>query len=535
MATRAPDEAVPHVPEADTFDFRTSLQTLRQAVRVHLWFVFATVVLTIGLVGLYIVVWPPVYEAEVIIAADSEKDAQRAAFYQGWNVFRKDGLQEEAALATSPPVLRTVVERLDLRYDDVYHPFMSYVVHLWGESWVGRRYRAVKAWLFPPAPSPYTPTAAEIERGKVLKDFKEGVRVTQVGEASIGLLQVKASNQKVAEIANAIIDAYLEQRRERYIREAQQAYESLREEADKVVAELEQLDRELKKFRADNGLILLFEKDKAQIGQWLLLRSQVTDLEAAIADQENALAVVNRQLAGEAEQISSARVFRDIAAQERIVKLEAAVASARQVYQPDAPEVRELEEQIASAMSGIAAAGPAVTVRNAMRVGESYEQLRARRNAIESQLAGARASVTIKKAEAERMRALLDAVPEKMQVNHEYERRQRLLEAKYNGLNEKLGMAAVSMATARSAPPAMRVVDRAAVPEKPVWPRTNLLLLGAAALGLLLGVVGALLLELVFARANERRLANPADGYRLLAIVDRDDKFVERIYASRAR
>jgi uncharacterized protein involved in exopolysaccharide biosynthesis len=130
------------------------------------------------------------------------------------------------------------------------------------------------------------------------------------------------------------------------------------------------------------------------------------------------------------------------------------------------------------------------------------------------------------------MRALLDQIPAKMQVNREFERRQSVLEAKYTSISEKLTIAAVSMATARSAPAAMRVVERAGVPSQPVWPMTRLMLLAAVIFGLLLGALGALLLDLIFARATRLRLDGAAD-YRVFAVVDRDGGFLDTAYPAR--
>ena len=127
-------EAIPYQPEADTFRFASSLAMVRQSLFAHPWLVLTTTFLAVGLVALYVWIWPPVYQAEVMISADSEKDMGRQAFYQGWNIFRREGLTDEATLMISPPVLKEVITRLDLKYDDMYHPFTSYVTHLWSVS-----------------------------------------------------------------------------------------------------------------------------------------------------------------------------------------------------------------------------------------------------------------------------------------------------------------------------------------------------------------------------------------------------------------
>ena len=524
-------EAIPHDAEADTFNFQVSLATLRQAVISRKWVVVAITLLTIALVVLYIWAWPATYEVELMISADSDKDTSRTNFYQGWNTFRRDALADEAALMTAAPVLKDVAQRLDLKYADVYHPFMSYLTHLWTESWVGKNYRKVKLWIFPKKPSPYDPSPEEVERYKMLTDFKEGVKLAQVKDASIGLLIVRASNQRVAEIANTIANVYLEQRRDRFVQEAQEAHKALRDETEKAQEEMDALDREVKQFRAENGLLLAFEKDRVQLGQYQTQRAVIGDLEAAIADNENALKVVNRQLASESEAMGSDRVFKDTAVQDRLTKLEIQLAHAKQLFQPTAPEVRELEEQIRIASASIDGARSPGAVRNPLRVGESYEVLRAKKNAIESTLAGSAAALQAKRAELERVRALVERLPEKVKVSQDYDRKQSILETRLRVLSDKLSIATVSLATARSAPSALRVVDYAVAPEQPVWPKTKYFILGAILSGLLLGVSAALLLESVFVRVNRHRLWDKDEEYRLFAIVDRDEKFLNSLYA----
>lgn len=523
-------EAFEHNAEADSFQFSGALATIRRAVSAHRWVVLATTLATTLVVSLYVYIWPPTFQAEVMLAADSEKDIQRTAFYQGWNVFRREGLTDEATLMAGPPVLREVADRLNLKYEDVYHPFLRYSIHLWAQSWVGRNYRQLKLWLIGAEPDNRGMTPAEIERAKTLSDMEQGVSVKQVGEANIGLLVVKGSNQRVAEIANTIADVYLKQRRDRYINEARQAYESLTEEATRTQAELDQLDRQVKAFRAESGAVLLFEKDRGLIGQWLVMRSAVTDLEAAAAQNEASLKKVNEQIAAEGSKLASDKLFRQDADKDRLPRLQQQLIAARQSFQPDSREVRDLEEQMKAALAGIEDNNQSVVVRNSLRVSESYETLLAKKLALESGLNGTRSALAVKRAEAEHLRVLLEQIPEKMQLNREFERRQTTLENKYAGLAEKLTVATVSMASAKSAPAALRVVEPAHVPESAVWPQTKLLLGGAVVAGGIFGVIVALLLEVAFERVNRNRLTGRNGSPRLFAVVDQDEKFLRTLF-----
>lgn len=533
MTTTSPilrAEAIPYHPEADSFHFGGALQTIVQAVRTYKWVVFATILATTGLVGAYVWIWPPVFQAEVMVAVDSDKDAQRTAFYQGWNIFRKEGLIDEGVLMTSPPVLKEVIQRLDLKYEDVYHPFARYAIHLWTQSWLGRNYRKAKQWILGTEQRPGALTPEQIERGKVLSDMESGIAIKQMGEASIGLLTVKGSNYRVAEIANTIVQVYLEQRRERHIAEASQAVKSLGEEAGKTKAELEQVARRIREFRAASGTSLLFEKDRGQINQFLMLRASITDLRSVIEENQASIQVLDRQLALEGENLKSNRLYVQDAQKDRLPKLELALAAARQSYQPDSREVRDLEAQIREAQQAIAPGDRAVIVRNSSRVSDNYEQMLAKKHALQSTLEGARSSLQVKERELAAMNTQLQRIPYSMQVNHELERLQGDLENKYSGINSKLVVAAVSLATARSAPPAMRIVEPAHIPDQASAPQTKLLLAAAVLAGGVVGALMALLLDLAAPRANRNRLAAPTSPLPLLGAVGHDERLLRSLF-----
>jgi hypothetical protein len=108
-------------------------------------------------------------------------------------------------------------------------------------------------------------------------------------------------------------------------------------------------------------------------------------------------------------------------------------------------------------------------------------------------------------------------------------------EGKLHSLYEKLAMATVSLAAARSAPPALRIVERAIAPEQPVWPKGKVIIPAAVFFGLLLGTLAALLLELAFVRVTRHRLQDNDALYRVFAIVGRDESFVKSLYSGTRR
>ena len=55
--------------EADSFDVVGSVRSLAEAVRHHKTLVAACVVVTLAITTLYVIVWPPVYQSEAMVAA----------------------------------------------------------------------------------------------------------------------------------------------------------------------------------------------------------------------------------------------------------------------------------------------------------------------------------------------------------------------------------------------------------------------------------------------------------------------------------
>ena len=168
-------------------------------------------------------------------------------------------------MMTSGVVIGQVVDKLGLRYEDVYHTTLNHIGYLWGESLIGKTYRKVKAWLFPKK-TIYTLTPEEFERAKTIVSFKNGVFLRVVPETNVGALVVRGPSPRVADIANTMIDLYMEDRKIRMLEEADTAYNALKAEADKALNELREFEKTLEAHYQENNMLLAFEKDKVEVG-----------------------------------------------------------------------------------------------------------------------------------------------------------------------------------------------------------------------------------------------------------------------------
>lgn len=527
-------EAIPHRPEADVFDLRRSWERIKVSMLGHYRLVIFTSLCTVALVLAYIVVWPPIYQANVAIIADSPDDRQREEFYNHWNLFRLDYLPDEVALMTANSVLEDVVDELDLSYNDVYHPFLSHAAYLWGESWIGKTYRSVKYFFFPKPVGPYTPTEEEIERARIVRDFKEGVALVPLPGTNAGNLVVRAPSPRVAEIANTLVDTYLEHRESRFINEAQTAYDSLEEVTSQARAELDAVEAELEQYYSDNTMLLAFEKDRVEVSQWLEKRAAIVDMEASLAAMEKTLSEVDRQLGIENAEIVSNRVYTrnpvKSTLEGQLSQLNLSLAQTKLRFRPDSPEVKEIEDQIASVEQLILAEEERQEQQRSLILSDTYESLRQRRNLLMAEIEGAHARLAVERAASDELEAQVREIPGRMTVSQSLAREREVLQKKYMALQDKLMVAAVSLATVQSAPPALRVIGSAQVPEKPYWPKTKLFLPAALLVGALVGATLALLLDLVSGPVSRYNVsAVRSDG--VYAIVSRDREHLARLYS----
>ena len=523
-------EAVPHYPEADTFDFQASLLRIKHAVWRYKLLVFCICFMAQAIVIGYMLIWPPVFTAEVVIAADSDEDLQRNAFYQEWSIFRKNSLSDETQFIISGPILKKVAQKMDLRYWEVYHTFLSYAVHLWGESWVGKSYRKIKHSIFPKKKSPYSPTEEEIEFRKTLKDFKKGVGITGIAESNLVLLTVKSSTLRVAEIANTIIDVYLEERINRFMGEAEDAYRSLSVETEKVHAELMALENKIKEYSSANGLLLLFEKDRAELSNWSNLQAAIVNIESVVARLENSLKAVESQLESCEKEITSVKILKKNNLWDTLTDLELGLIHTKQNFRSDSPEVLDIENEIISTKSLMALQGKAIQDKTTLVRSESYIFLETKKVQLKTELAAAKAELSVKKQAAAQMKIMLESIPAKMHTHQQMTRDQIILENKYTALSTKLTLAAVSKATLKSAPSAVWVVERATPPDRESWPKKKLFIAAATVMGLISGITAAIFLDIILARVTRYRLWKDEGEKGLYAIVRQDHAFVKKIF-----
>lgn len=501
--------------DQDSFDVRASLLAVTDAVRHYPGLIAATCALTMVLLTAYVLVWPPIYLVEATLMVEADVDPARDEFYGGWSVFRKDDSRTEIELLTSGNVLGEVVLRKQLSYDDVYHPFTAQLALFWRESWPGRGYRALKDWLAPPRPDAPTPEALEF--GRTVLGLKAGTHLEPVKESGVGLLSVKGPSRRVSEIANAIVDVYIEQRAERHSSEAKQSLDILTEEVARAQAELEAIEAERLEYLAQRAVSTNLKKRDLEIAKLTDLEANMASSRTQIAAMQAALAEVEAQLDADRPTAVPTRLLE--AMKLKRLELQTLTMQARNRYREDSPEIEDLKRNLAELDAMIAEGSGRVVPTSSEALNAVQTELVTRRNSLLSELEGARAGLGVMEGEAERLQEELRQLPEMETRLNSLARRARLAEQLYFNVVAKRTQAAVSAVTIRSIMPSMRVVEYATTPEQPWWPRLKLLYPAGLVLGLVLGVAVALLASLLSGRVRRGHLAGGRGGAELYGVL----------------
>jgi EAL domain-containing protein (putative c-di-GMP-specific phosphodiesterase class I)/uncharacterized protein involved in exopolysaccharide biosynthesis len=503
--------AVGNGGEEGAFDVHEAVRRVRLAVLQHIPMIVVTCAVTLGLAITYVKVFPPIFKAEAMVAGEATEDASRSSYYASWNVFRKSDLKSEPALMTSRSVARQVVEDLDLKFDDVHHSILMHIGYLWTESWVGKKYRAFKAWLFPPDPAEYQPTPAEIDRARTIEAFKESLVLEPVGNSTVARLMVKAPTYRAAEFVNKALDVYLSERRRVGSQEAEGAYQTLKGEIEKVQISLLEVEQEKLEFDRKNNLSVEFERDKVLLGKWGELRSLIQEQEAQVASIQASLAVVDQNLAEEPAEIVNGRTFQESRVrgmlETREFELRSALKGLEEKYRPDSPEVLEGRRLLADTIIALENQPQRNEISQTKILNPTHQALKSQKQALQTRLASIGATLTKNRADFNILSQRLDALPAIFAQAHVIARKREQIEGRFKLLNERFMMADVSRFAAMSAPSSLRVVDYAAPPMKRSWPDLKLLLPAALAVGLLFGVGLAILAEMFSARVTRNRLA----------------------------
>lgn len=495
--------------DPDNFDVRGTLLNVVEATRHRKWLLVLTCALTLGLVTIYVYLWPPIYKAQAKIVAEGTSDFARDAFYVSWNVFRKEDPRTEIELMTTGPILKEVIEKEKLTYTDVYHPFLSHLAYLWQESAPGKAYRNLKKRFLGGEPETGV-SPQEEDLARTMADMGEGISIEPIGESNVGRLVVKAPTRRAAQIANTLADVYLQHRTARYKAEAQKSYDVLSEEVTRAGQEVRENELRRLAFAKRNAVNLDFQKEILEMTKLTELEASIASGRTRIAANEAALRAVEQQLKSVQPTQTSATVnelntVRETMKLKRIEYL-TVLNQVREKYREDSPEVTEIKNNIAKLDELLAGEPEKVEKATTQTLNALQQQLISKQATLQADLQADRASLLVMEDTAGQLRTRLAAMPTLQTRMRDHDREVGAATEKYQALLGKRAQAAVSVTTAGAAMSSLRIVEYAAPPAHAWWPKTKYLYLGALAVGLILGVCAALLMSYADGRIRREHM-----------------------------
>ncbi|MEW6605999.1 MAG: exopolysaccharide transport family protein [bacterium] len=480
--------------EIDSFDVRRSINTIWNITIRYKWIVLGTCLFTVALTLLYIQLFPWVYKASVKILVEKEKDEIKDQFYGQWNIFRKaEEAKTEAEMAKLGPVVKKVVENLNLKYDDVYHPLMRHITDMWSRSWIGRKYKRIKNFFFPPEKSPFNLTPQEIELAKTIFDFQKGINVRAIGNSNVAEISVLAPGKRVAEIANELTKVYLQYRRQQHEEEAISAANILNTQVKRAHEKLEKIEKELEDYVVKNNIKFEFEKEHSDVkiltdqeAELLTTRASIEGLEARLAEIEHLL-----QNEGQMEIDSRSLSLNEIHSKMKanLLNYEMMLIQMQNRYTEDSQEVEELKSNISRLKDMLKESEEMVISGKIEKSNPIWSSLRAERTNLLVQLAQLRAGETEIQEIVNQYKNSLKDLPFKQRVLQRLTRELVLADTEYRTLLSKQRQAFISAVTESEKTASLKLIETAQIPERPIRPKVKLYLFIAVLIGILLGII----------------------------------------------
>jgi len=264
----------------------------RRVINRRWYLIPVTTAVVVGIMLGYIYMFPPIYRTNIrVLVEDTAKsDEAVTQFYANLQIFRRSELPAtDAELMKANEILDEVVRKLDLKYDDVYHSFLTNVLDIWRRSWVREQYKKIKHLFIPERPLPLGVTEEDIEHIGTIKGLKSGIGFESLQGSSVYKVSVKGPSPRVAMMANVLMESYMARRLERHTRTARGVREEIRERMEATKKKLDEAAKSFQRYAEEEEIIFDFEKERANV--------------AALKEREMALEGLRRNKKGMEEKL----------------------------------------------------------------------------------------------------------------------------------------------------------------------------------------------------------------------------------------
>jgi uncharacterized protein involved in exopolysaccharide biosynthesis len=218
-------------------------------------------------------------------------------------------------------------------------------------------------------------------RARVIHNISRQIKAEAEPESNIIKISYShADRERVADVTNAALDAYLNVRAR--VALDYNAVDYLDQQAHRIKAEIESIGAAIATYGAEDGHLTRGYKSEKHMGLISRFTSEQTDLDASIYSMEEKIAMTEEWLASGADithapsgDIYDMATVRQV--KRRHLDVKSQLASARATYAPDHPEVKRLERELTSSAEDIRIEVEQALLRQKMRLEERKAERRA--------------------------------------------------------------------------------------------------------------------------------------------------------------
>lgn len=337
-----------------------------------------------------------------------------------------------------------------------------------------------------------------------LEGLRQGLRITRADrDVDVLWIRYRSTDPVLAgRVPDLLATRYLESRVENARAKIVRAVGFLKGQADTLQGQLLAAEQQLRDYRERQGIVDLPTEASSRVTQGAELSTRRMMLEAEHSSLQ--------RLIGEADTMgrtaSAPSPYRRLAGFPSLIN--------NPVVSGHLHTLSDLEDQRAELLERRTAQDPEVKMLE-RRIGDVDAQLRGVTN---TYLEGLRNQIGSLDGSLQRERAKASRIPTKSMDEERLSRKPRLLGDVYAMVQTRLQEARIAES---AADPGVRMIDRAEVPARPVWPRANLVLLVALAVGVLGGGALAWLREGLDPSVHSRADVIRAAGVPLLGLIPR--------------
>lgn len=324
----------------------------------------------------------------------------------------------------------------------------------------------------------------------LLKEYLDAIAVQPVRRTSLVTIQASSPSAEYAALfANKHAENYIEWVRRTRIEQQSRGLRFLRAQADELREKVADLEREMADYAESHSIVALNKDENITVQKMSQLNQLLTQATARRIETQKIYEESLKEFG------NSGGGFEDTASQtmrSELARLESEYGELSAKYTPEYPRMKQLRAQIAEMKSAVQRSRQQSIIALKSRAESALEEERQLREELELQKSQA--------FELSKKQVQYNVISREVQSSRE------LLENVLRQIKET-SLAVESNATNVS------VVDFAAVPENPAYPRKRMLVLGGALAGVLLGIGLAFLLNYL-----DNTLRTPEDLSALLQI-----------------